>query len=299
MGGMETFVATKVHQPPAYFSSQIARARRFYLDLKPSRRGPLTVVCGGCEHCTPDYEIHRSGFPYWSIEFVAQGKGKLTLNKKSHQLVAGTVFSYGPRIPQDIVTDPRELLVKYFVVFTGKGASHLLKRYGPEPGHVLLTLTPSEVLDLFESLIRNGLRNTPFTPRISAVLIEHLILKIAETAIPDGLPGTPAFTTYRGCRQRIEDRWFHLHTLEQIARECHVDPAYMCRLFHRFDHQSPYQYLLRLKMNHAAERLQVSGASVKQVADELGFSDPFHFSRTFKKVMGISPSRFVRFHRRS
>jgi len=296
MGGMEIIMAMKARQPPAFFSAQITRARRFYLDLKPSRKGPLTVVCGGCEHCTPNYEIHRSSFPYWSIEFVAQGKGKLLLGKKSHQLVAGTVFSYGPRISQEIVTDPREPLVKYFVAFTGKEASHLLKRYSFEPGRILLTSAPNEVLDLFESLIRNGLRSTPFTLRISAVLVKHLILKIAETTIPDGLPGTPAFATYRGCRQRIEDRWFYLHTLEQIAGECHVSSAYLCRLFRRFDHQSPYQYLLRLKMSHAAERLHVSGDSVKHVAGELGFSDPFHFSRTFKKVMGISPGQFARFH---
>ena len=51
---------------------------------------------------------------------------------------------------------------------------------------------------------------------------------------------------------------------------------------------------MRLKMNLAAERLQNPELLVKQVAAELEFSDPFHFSRTFKKVFGLSPEEFRR-----
>jgi AraC-like DNA-binding protein len=85
-----------------------------------------------------------------------------------------------------------------------------------------------------------------------------------------------------------------LRTQAQIARECHVNPAYLCRLFRRYDHQTPYQYLMRLKMNLAAQRLRDPGSLVKQVAAALGFSDPFHFSRAFKSVFGLSPEAFRR-----
>ena len=60
----------------------------------------------------------------------------------------------------------------------------------------------------------------------------------------------------------------------------------------RYDNQSPYQFLLRLKMNHAAELLQKSGTLVKQVAEECGFKEPFHFSRVFASVFGVSPTHF-------
>jgi AraC-like DNA-binding protein len=48
------------------------------------------------------------------------------------------------------------------------------------------------------------------------------------------------------------------------------------------------------KMNLAAERLRDPGSLVKQVAAELEFSDPFHFSRAFKSVFGLSPEAFRR-----
>ena len=110
-------------------------------------------------------------------------------------------------------------------------------------------------------------------------------------------PASPAFATYQRCRNEINNHYLELTSLGEIASTCHVDQAYLCRLFKRFDQQSPYQYLLRLRMNYAAELLLVPGTLVKEVADKLGFEDQFHFSRTFKKVLGISPVSFGKMHK--
>jgi AraC-like DNA-binding protein len=47
-------------------------------------------------------------------------------------------------------------------------------------------------------------------------------------------------------------------------------------------------------MNLAAERLQTPDVLIKEVAVELGFHDPFHFSRAFKSIFGLSPEAFRR-----
>lgn len=102
-----------------------------------------------------------------------------------------------------------------------------------------------------------------------------------------------AFETYQRCRTFVEEHYLSLHSLAQIAADCRIDPAYLCRLFARYDHQSPYQYLTRLRMGHAAQRLQTPGILVKQVAGELGFGDPFHFSRMFRRTFGVSPQHLM------
>lgn len=106
--------------PPEFFSRQVQEPRRFSLDLAPPADSPLAVVCGGRELCAPDYAIHRPGFPYYSIEFVARGKGSLVLDGHAFRLVPGTVFSYGPGIAQDITTDADDPLLKYCVDFTAR-----------------------------------------------------------------------------------------------------------------------------------------------------------------------------------
>jgi len=277
---------------PAFFSRDVAAARRFYLGLNPPKRQKLAVVCGGLEHCTADYAIHRATFPFYSIEFVARGGGQLKLRGRTHVLRAGRVFSYGPGVPHHITGGCANPLVKYFVDFAGRGAPELLRSCGLPPGRVAQVFPPHVLAPLFDELIQSGLSGGRGNAELCARLLQCLALKLAGANAPLESRETLAFATYQHCRQHVEQHFLRLRTLEQIAGECHTDKAYLCRLFQRYDHQSPHQYLLRLKMNHAAERLQESGVLVKQAAEESGFADPFHFSRVFRKVLGMSPAAF-------
>ncbi len=278
--------------PPEFFSADVARARRFYLDLNPPRRALLVVVCGGVEHTTPGYAIHRATFPYYSIEYVARGHGELELNRRRYPLRPGRVFSYAPRVPHHIRSRADNPLVKYFVDFAGRGAVALLRSCGLQPGRVSQVFPAHALQGLFDELIESGQRGSRAGTELCVRLLECLGLKISDARAP--LAGTEnlAFATYQQCRQHIAEHFLRLRTLGELSAECHLSGAHLCRLFRRFDHQSPYQYLLRLKINAAAERLAQPGALVKQVAEEVGFPDAFHFSRVFKSLMGLPPADF-------
>jgi AraC-like DNA-binding protein len=277
---------------PDFFSLQVSEARRFYLDLSPANNRSLVVACGGVERSSIDYAIHRTTFPFYAIEYVARGRGTVKLRGRAHALQPGLLFSYGPGIRLDITTDPADPLVKYFVDFSGIQAPQLLRDCKLAPATAARVFPPSEIEGLFDEIVNSGLRGTRHTAELCAKLLECLTLKILEARAPLEGAGTLAFSTYQHCRQHIQQHFLRLRSLEQIADECHIDGAYLCRLFGRYDHQSPYRYLLRLKMNRAAEWLQRPGALVKQVSDQAGFSDPFHFSRAFKSVFGLSPDTF-------
>jgi AraC-like DNA-binding protein len=277
---------------PAFFSADVADARRFYLDLNPPRHRKLAVVCGGLERCTPDYAIRRETFPFCSIEYVARGRGEVKLKGRSFSLQPGRLFAYAPGIAHQITGDTADPLVKYFVDFAGTHATKLLRSCGLSPGGVSEVFPANALQPLFDELIRAGLQARRENAALCAKLLECLALRIAASRAPLAGAETLAFATFQQCRQHIEQNFLRLRTLEQIAGECHVNNAYLCRLFRRYDSQSPYRHLLQLKMNHAAERLQQPGTLVKQVAAETGFADPFHFSRVFTSVFGLSPNAF-------
>lgn len=277
---------------PDFFSRQVGDARRFYLDLIPSPRRSLAVVCGGLEHCAPDYAIHRPSFAYYAIEYVIRGRGRLTLGATDATLKAGAVFAYAPRTPHHITSEKRSPLVKYFVDFTGTRAAHLLKSCKLGSGVVLQVLPPDSTAMLFEEIIESGTRTGADSDDLCAKLLECLILKIGAKAVPPTETESPAFAAYLKCRSLIEREFLRLRSLEEIAAACGMNNAYVCRLFRRFDHQSPYQYLLRLKVNFAASELENQGALVKDVAAMVGFNDSFHFSRVFNNILGSSPARF-------
>src|SRR5689334_11636345 len=113
---------------PAFFSPQVTAARRLYLNLNPPRHSALVVVSGGVERCARDYQIHRATFPFYSIEYIVRGAGSLKLKNRRHKLKPGVVFSYGPGVRQDIVADPTNPPVKYFVDFAGSKSLGILRR---------------------------------------------------------------------------------------------------------------------------------------------------------------------------
>ena len=70
------------------------------------------MVCAGLEHYTPGYAIRRETFPFYSIEYAARGRGKVKLKGRACSLQPGRLFSYGPGVPQHIIGDAADPLVK-------------------------------------------------------------------------------------------------------------------------------------------------------------------------------------------
>ncbi len=298
-------ISNRMQSEPDYFSKQIVSANRFYRHpdsqtpnaQSPSSGGDFRVVAGGKETCSPGYVVSRTSFQYHAIEFVTRGRGSLVLNGIQRELTPGTVFSYGPGIPHEIRNDKDEPLEKYFVTVSGKRANVLLENETALLGQVFHTSAPHALIQTFEEITQYGLDDSPWNDRLCSRLVEVLAYKIAQTAILHGDKDSTAFATFRRCRNFIETQYKEFKTLESIAEACGINPSYLCRLFGKFDHQSPYQYLLRLQMNHAAERLLETNFQVQEVAWELEYEDPLHFSRTFKRVIGVSPAELIRVSR--
>lgn len=291
--------ARSTRKPPAvpdFFSPKVEKARRFYRDFSPPARRPLTVVCGGLEYCAADYSIRRDTFPYFCIEYVLRGKGEVKMGRRSHRLDAGRLFAYGPGISHEITTDPDEPLVKYFVDFAGREAAALLASGRLAAGRTARVYPADSLSSLYDELIESGLHIGPKSADLCAKLLECLALKAAARTAPVLDAELRAFVTYQYCRGHIDKHFLRLRTLEQIASECGMNGAYLCRLFKRFSRQSPYQYLLRLKMNYAAAQLHEPGMLVKDAASIVGFNDTFHFSRVFRNVLGTSPTEFRGLH---
>jgi len=279
---------------PDYFSADVAKARRFYLNLNPPEDVGLTVVSGGLEHTTPLYAIHRATFPYYAIEYVVRGSGEVQFKGHHYLLQHGRLFSYGPGIPLHISGSGDDPLVKYFVDFAGAGAVELLRSCHLLPGHVSQVFPANALETIFDEIIESGCKLRRWISALCAKLLECLALKISGSRVLLESEKSHAFNTYQRCRDHIARHYLRLRTLREISAECNVTGAHLCRLFQRYDRQSPYQLLLSLKMNAAAERLEQAGVLVKQVTQEMGFADPFHFSRLFKSVLGLSPAALRR-----
>ena len=282
------------HDKPDFVSSQVTDAQRYFLDLNPARTTRLTVVCGGRERCQPDYMVQREDFRYHCVEFVAKGEGTVWLDGKSFELKPGTAFYYGPGIRHRIVCSRERLMLKYYIDFTGTLAEKLIQQGPLGQGRAVSLADAPEVLELFELLQKNGTGERRHADEVCAALTEALLYRLAESALPAVDADVRAQNSFQKLKQHLEMNFLAVRKLEEAAAAVHINEAYACRLFQRFHFCSPYQYLMRLKMNHAANRLLEGNRLVKEVAEELKFPDPYNFSRAFKAVYGLSPEQFVK-----
>ncbi len=69
---------------------------------------------------------------------------------------------------------------------------------------------------------------------------------------------------------------------------------YYSKLFRERTSHSPIAYFIQLKICKACELLDHTDLGVREIAIELGYDDPYYFSRLFKKIQGVSPSKYRR-----
>jgi AraC family transcriptional regulator len=81
--------------------------------------------------------------------------------------------------------------------------------------------------------------------------------------------------------------------LEQISSAVHLSPYHLCRLFKCDTGMSIHQYVKRLRLFNAAERmLEIPMTRLDALALDYGFSNHGHFSTVFRGTFGLSPSDF-------
>lgn len=290
-----------IGNPPgtALLSQQVSAARYFFLNLAPARGETLALTIGGRENCNPDYAIDRDAYPFLGLEYVAEGRGVVRLDGRRHELAPGVLYCYGPKTRCEITTDPQEPMVKYFLCLAGVDAVRRMRRAGLPPGRVRRLVAHGELRSLWEDIIRDGQHAGEMSREICGALLQVLLLKVEQGVARRAAGGDPAEDTFLRCKALIDAQADKLGSLAELAAQAGVEASSLCRLFQRYQGTSPYQYLLRRKMNLAAEFLLESGGLVKEAALRVGFADPYHFSRCFKSVHGVAPSDLLRYRRAS
>lgn len=81
-------------------------------------------------------------------------------------------------------------------------------------------------------------------------------------------------------------------TIDSICAEASYGRAYLFRVFKAETGKSIIEYFIELKMELAKQLLLEDELSIKQIAAELSFNEPNYFTKTFKRVTGMTPSTY-------
>jgi YesN/AraC family two-component response regulator len=81
-------------------------------------------------------------------------------------------------------------------------------------------------------------------------------------------------------------------TLQKISTEAGYSPTYFTTLFKKETNYSPVSYFSHLKIVRACEFLDYTRIKIKEISFTLGYTDPYYFTKDFKKRMGLSPRQY-------
>ena len=84
------------------------------------------------------------------------------------------------------------------------------------------------------------------------------------------------------------------HNADSLAAETGYSTSQFFRVFRKTAGCTPYQYILRMRMNRAVELMRKQSLSLLDIALECGFANEAHFSRMFRQHFGLPPGQFRR-----
>ena len=119
-------------------------------------------------------------------------------------------------------------------------------------------------------------------------LVKHYALHSEEEAV---------YSQKRLCLAKIEPALQYVNanfsktmSTASLAELVHLSEGYFCQIFKEATGKSAMRYLHEIRIEKAEEMLRSTTATVGEIADCCGFADVNYFSRTFKKIRGITPS---------
>lgn len=155
------------------------------------------------------------------------------------------------------------------------------------PGPVTQPGNPQAAALILDILAQLRARGPGLAPRTSAGVAALIALILGGDE-----PGAPALRRIAPLAHRLRaalaDRW----TVPRLAAEARLSPPQLHRLFRAETGLSPMEWLRRERITAAKPLLLDPALSVQQVAEAVGYADPFHFSRDFRRLTGQPPRSF-------
>jgi AraC-like DNA-binding protein len=245
-----------------------------------------------------DYEYPRHRHTNYEVILVDRGPYRCEINGDELTLVDGQVLVLKPGDwHQDHLRDGQRHYVLHFRLIgtmAGEPATPLF-RDDVRPSAQLCQGDYSRDTFIMRELRREAEAGARHSPAVQDSLLEALFWRIAR-----GLPESALSEVFRRLPQTEAQRelltaLFHRHlkanpTVMELAADAKMSPRHLTTLCQAMFAEGPARFLLKLKLRRAEEMLRYRGQSVKEVSEALGFANPYHFSRVFKRVYGHPPS---------
>ena len=250
---------------------------------------PMRVSKFGITHPDMNYYIKRESAPCFIIEYIVSGHGYLEINGEKHKLNPGDSYIIHPGDFCTYYADKNDPYKKYWINFSSDFFfTQMLKAYDINDRVIRgmnLSRFFEEIFKLEELYTTNDELCIPVSKLILNAMMEIALYK------KNDIVGTDAELAYK-VRKMLYKSINTRITIDDIAKKLYHSKNDINRQFKKKYNVTPHNYLLNLRIGRAKNMLVNSKKTLAEIANNLCFSSEYHFSNTFKKKVGVSPSEF-------
>jgi len=247
---------------------------------------------------------------YFEIVVIQRGRGTHVTEGEEYTVTAGDVFVIGGQ-RSHLYCDAEDLWLVDIMYFPDKVILPARDLRTLAGYHALFTLEPTyRKLHSFESRLRLSILDLGTVNRLIDILEKELVEKVPGYTVMattfflqlvttlsrmyDQAPDLPSRELLRLGKaiSFLEQNYQNRITVEEVAEVAHMSVRNFQRVFHKVFGVSVIDYLIRLRVSHAAYLLQQRDKSVTQIAFEVGFQESSYFSRQFRRFMGVNPKDY-------
>lgn len=240
----------------------------------------------------------RSGSSQHILLYCLDGKGYVEIGKKRYDLKPHTYFIIPKGVAHHYGTSNSDPWSIYWVHFCGDNSNILLSRYTRDlDPEVQLVPYDEQRIELF-NLIFSMLENNYSTRNIELVNIKMQELLCSfiyhEELYPSYYTTDYISSSIRFMKENLDQSF----SIQELASRLNYSVSHYSDLFKKKTGCSPIHYFNQLKIQKSCQYLYFTDLNIKEICVKTGFDDPYYFSRMFKKLMGLSPSKYRSMHKK-
>lgn len=241
----------------------------------------------------PDHRILRDSVPGHEFLFCLSGHGVVKVDNRLHRVGPGELAWIPVQWPHGHspeTADPWELL---WLRVENPNLDRLMTVLSVQAEPVFRVPRPQAIQDVLSGILSHvsptSMLANASCDVLVAALLEHLIDSRSGRILEPEVAG------HRGLARLMAEIHIHYNEpwdIDRFVAHCHVSKSHLFRLFKAAFGKTPLGWLRDFRIAQAKRLLLETDDTVAEIALRVGYGDPLHFSRDFRRRVGMPPTRF-------
>jgi AraC-like DNA-binding protein len=234
--------------------------------------------------------IYRKCHEFCVIEYVLEGRGRLEINGEHFDIRKDDIYilhKHSEHLYQQAADAPWQ---KMFIVIDGEFMEKIWEYYNLDKTYYFSRC--SQLKSKFFELKALFENHIDMMDQRAAVIFHQIVMEFSAMQHKDLLREWPEDVTR--LKNYLDGGITSRVSLDEFCGMVFRSKPHMIKKFKEAMHITPHEYLLERRIERARLMLSASTLSIKEIAEQLKFSDQYYFSNYFRKKTGVSPREYRR-----